>query len=52
MNDSRSGGGSGAGGVGDDADDGFQTLERYRGFGEQVKATKRKLLALEGVVLL
>jgi len=26
-------------------DDGFQTLERYRGFGEQVKATKRKLLA-------
>ncbi len=26
-------------------DDGFRTLERYRGFGEQVKATKRKLLA-------
>jgi hypothetical protein len=26
-------------------DDGFQTLERYLGFGEQVKATKRKLLA-------
>jgi len=25
-------------------DDGFLTLERYRGFGEQVKATKRKLL--------
>ena len=24
--------------------DGFLTLERYRGFGEQVKATKRKLL--------
>ncbi len=24
---------------------GLQTLERYRGFGEQVKATKRKLLA-------
>ncbi len=27
-------------------DDGFLTLERYRGFGEQVKATKRKLLEL------
>ena len=26
-------------------DDGFLTLERYRGFGEQVRATKRKLLA-------
>jgi hypothetical protein len=26
-------------------DDGFETLERYRGFGEQVRATKRKLLA-------
>lgn len=26
-------------------DDGFLTLERYRGFEEQVKATKRKLLA-------
>jgi SAM-dependent methyltransferase len=26
-------------------DDGFLTLERYRGFGEQAKATKRKLLA-------
>ncbi|HEU0200989.1 MAG TPA: methyltransferase domain-containing protein, partial [Burkholderiaceae bacterium] len=26
-------------------DDGFQTLERYQGFEEQVKATKRKLLA-------
>jgi SAM-dependent methyltransferase len=26
-------------------DDGFQTLERYLGFEEQVKATKRKLLA-------
>ena len=26
-------------------DDGFLTLERYRDFGEQVKATKRKLLA-------
>ena len=26
-------------------DDGFLTLERYRGFGEQVKATKRKLLS-------
>jgi 2-polyprenyl-3-methyl-5-hydroxy-6-metoxy-1,4-benzoquinol methylase len=26
-------------------DDGFQTLERYRGFDEQVKRTKRKLLA-------
>jgi SAM-dependent methyltransferase len=26
-------------------DDGFQTLAHYRGFGEQVKATKRKLLA-------
>jgi hypothetical protein len=25
-------------------DDGWLTLERYRGFGEQVKATKRKLL--------
>jgi SAM-dependent methyltransferase len=27
-----------------EADDGFLTLERYRGFGDQVKATKRKLL--------
>ena len=26
-------------------DDGFLTLERYRGFGEQVKATKRKILS-------
>jgi SAM-dependent methyltransferase len=26
-------------------DDGFLTLERYSGFGEQVKATKRKLLS-------
>jgi SAM-dependent methyltransferase len=26
-------------------DDGFLTLERYRGFGDQVKQTKRKLLA-------
>jgi SAM-dependent methyltransferase len=26
-------------------DDGFLSLERYRGFGEQVRATKRKLLA-------
>ncbi|HEU4622355.1 MAG TPA: class I SAM-dependent methyltransferase [Burkholderiaceae bacterium] len=26
-------------------DEGFETLERYRGFEEQVKATKRKLLA-------
>lgn len=26
-------------------DDGFLTLERYRGFGDQVKETKRKLLA-------
>jgi hypothetical protein len=26
-------------------DDGFQTIERYRGFGERVHATKRKLLA-------
>lgn len=26
-------------------DDGFMSLERYRGFGEQVKETKRKLLA-------
>lgn len=25
--------------------EGFQSLERYRGFGEQVKATKRKLLS-------
>jgi hypothetical protein len=28
-----------------ETDDGFLTLERYRGFGEQVMATKRKLLA-------
>jgi hypothetical protein len=28
-----------------ETDDGFLTLERYRGFAEQVKATKRKLLA-------
>ncbi len=28
-----------------ETDDGFLTLDRYRGFGEQVKATKRKLLA-------
>ena len=28
-----------------EVDDGFETLERYRGFGEQVRATKRKLLA-------
>jgi hypothetical protein len=28
-----------------EVDDGFLTPERYRGFGDQVKATKRKLLA-------
>jgi len=28
-----------------ESDDGFLTLDRYRGFGEQAKATKRKLLA-------
>ena len=27
-----------------ETDDGFLTLERYRGFGEQVRSTKRKLL--------
>jgi len=27
-------------------DDGFETLDRYRGFSEQVRSTKRKLLAL------
>jgi SAM-dependent methyltransferase len=28
-----------------EADDGFQSLDRYQGFGEQVKVTKRRILA-------